>query len=90
MKNLEIARAFDLIADLLELKGENPFRAGLADLMDVPGVGPKTAKLLHDRPPGLRVGLISPSERAGSDWMPAQRSWSTGSGVSPTAAATAG
>ena len=26
MKNLEIARAFDLIADLLELKGENPFR----------------------------------------------------------------
>ena len=26
MKNLEIARDFDLIADLLELKGENPFR----------------------------------------------------------------
>ena len=26
MKNLEIAHAFDLIADLLELKGENPFR----------------------------------------------------------------
>jgi DNA polymerase (family X) len=26
VKNLEIARAFDLIADLLELKGENPFR----------------------------------------------------------------
>jgi len=26
VKNLEIARSFDLIADLLELKGENPFR----------------------------------------------------------------
>ena len=26
MKNLEIARSFDLIGDLLELKGENPFR----------------------------------------------------------------
>jgi DNA polymerase (family 10) len=26
VKNLEIARAFDLIADLLELEGENPFR----------------------------------------------------------------
>jgi DNA polymerase (family 10) len=26
VKNLEIARLFDLIADLLEIKGENPFR----------------------------------------------------------------
>ncbi len=26
MKNFEIARQFDLMADLLEIKGENPFR----------------------------------------------------------------
>ena len=126
MKNLEIARAFDLIADLLELKGENPFRirayrraaqnlgtltedvetlaaqgrldeipgigpdlagkigeyletgrmealeslrrempAGLADLMGVPGVGPKTAKLLHDRLKVTDLGQLETLARAG-------------------------
>ena len=126
MKNLEIARAFDLIGDLLELKGENPFRirayrraarnlealtedletlaaqgrldeipgigpdlagkigeyletgrvealeslrrevpAGLADLMGVPGVGPKTAKLLHDRLKVTDLGQLETLARAG-------------------------
>ena len=126
MKNLEIARAFDLIADLLELKGENPFRirayrraaqnlgtltedvetlaaqgrldeipgigpdlagkigeyletgrvealeslrrevpAGLADLMGVPGVGPRTAKLLHDRLQVTDLGQLETLARAG-------------------------
>lgn len=126
MKNLEIARAFDLIADLLELKGDNPFRirayrraaqnletltedvqtlaaeerldeipgigpdlagkigeyletgrmealeslrrevpAGLADLMGVPGVGPKTAKLLHDRLKVTDLGQLETLARAG-------------------------
>jgi DNA polymerase (family 10) len=110
MKNFEIARQFDLMADLLEIKGENPFRirayrraaqnvesltedveilvgenrldevagigkdlaakiaeylqtgrmkaveeakkeipAGVVQLMNVPGVGPKTAKLLYEK-----------------------------------------
>jgi len=110
MKNFEIARQFDLMADLLEIKGENPFRirayrraaqnmeslteevetlvaenrldrvagigkdlaakiaeylqtgqmraveeakkeipAGVVALMNVPGVGPKTAKLLYQK-----------------------------------------
>jgi DNA polymerase (family 10) len=110
MKNFEIARQFDLMADLLEIKGENPFRirayrraaqnlesltedveilvgenrldevagigkdlaakiaeyvqtgrmksveeekkgipAGVVELMNVPGVGPKTAKLLYEK-----------------------------------------
>src|SRR5712692_656035 len=110
MKNFEIARQFDLMADLLEIKGENPFRirayrraaqnmeslteevetlvaenrldrvagigkdlaakiaeylqtgqmraveeakkeipAGVVALMNVPGVGPKTAKLLYEK-----------------------------------------
>ena len=126
MKNLEIARALDLIADLLELKGDNPFRirayrraaqnlgtltedvetlaaqgrldeipgigpdlagkigeyletgrmealeslrrempAGLADLMGVPGVGPKTAKLLHDRLKVTDLGQLETLARAG-------------------------
>ena len=126
MKNLEIARGFDLIGDLLELKGENPFRirayrraaqnletltedvetlaaqgrldeipgigpdlagkigeylemgrmevleslrrevpAGLADLMGVPGVGPKTAKLLHDRLKVTDLGQLETLARAG-------------------------
>ena len=64
MKNLEIARAFDLIADLLELKGENPFRirayrraarnlealtedletlAAQGRLDEIPGIGPDLA-----------------------------------------------
>ncbi|HEV8458054.1 MAG TPA: DNA polymerase/3'-5' exonuclease PolX [Methylomirabilota bacterium] len=110
MKNFEVARQFELMADLLEIKGENPFRirayrraaqnveslteevetlvaenrldrvagigkdlaakiaeylqtgqmraveeakkeipAGVVALMDVPGVGPKTAKLLYEK-----------------------------------------
>ena len=109
MKNQEIARAFNEIADLLELKGENPFRirayrraaqnlesmgrditdmpedertsiqgigkdlsgkiteyattgkiktleelrreipVGLTEIMAIPGVGPRTAKLLFDK-----------------------------------------
>jgi len=126
VKNLEIARAFDLIGDLLELKGDNPFRirayrraarnlealtedletlaaqgrldeipgigpdlagkigeyletgrmealeslrrempAGLADLMGVPGVGPKTAKLLHDRLKVTDLGQLETLARAG-------------------------
>jgi len=126
VKNLEIARVFDLIADLLELKGENPFRirayrraaqnlgtltedvetlaaqgrldeipgigpdlagkigeyletgrvealeslrrevpAGLADLMGVPGVGPRTAKLLHDRLQVTDLGQLETLARAG-------------------------
>ena len=126
MKNLEIARSFDLIAELLELKGENPFRvrayrraaqnlgtltedveslaargrledipgigsdlagkideylktgrletlealrrevpAGLADLMGVPGIGPKTARLLHDRLKLTDLGQLETLARAG-------------------------
>jgi DNA polymerase (family 10) len=110
VKNVEIARLFDLMADLLEIRGDNPFRIrayrraaqsleslgedieaigragrlgeipgvgrdladkiaeylatgrmkdvdalgkeippGVVELMRVPGVGPKTAKLLHDK-----------------------------------------
>jgi DNA polymerase (family 10) len=110
MKNFDAARQFDLMADVLELKGENPFRIrayrraaqnlesltedvqalaredrldeipgigadlagkiqeflrtgrikevaaaskgiprGVIDLMNVPGIGPKTAKLLYER-----------------------------------------
>ncbi|MEK7715295.1 MAG: helix-hairpin-helix domain-containing protein, partial [candidate division NC10 bacterium] len=109
MKNFELARLFDLMADILEIKEENPFRirayrraaqnletltedvetlareerleeipgvgkdlagkiveylrtgrikdveaakrgipGGVADLMNVPGIGPKTAKLLYE------------------------------------------
>src|SRR5262245_6504975 len=109
-KNVEIARLFELIADLLEIRGDNPFRIrayrraaqsvesfgedlgavaqderlgelpgigkdladkiaeylrtgrmsdidalqkeiprGVVELMNVPGVGPKTAKLLYDK-----------------------------------------
>jgi len=110
MKNFEVARQFELMADLLEIKGENPFRirayrraaqnveslteevetlvaenrldrvagigkdlaakiaeylqtgqmraveeakkeipTGVVALMNVPGVGPKTAKLLYEK-----------------------------------------
>jgi DNA polymerase (family X) len=109
MKNFELARLFDLMADILEIKEENPFRirayrraaqnletltedvealareerleeipgvgkdlagkileylrtgrvkdveaakrgipGGVVDLMHVPGIGPKTAKLLYE------------------------------------------
>jgi len=110
MKNFEVARQFELMADLLEIRGENPFRIrayrraalnlqsltedieslaragrldeipgvgadlagkiaeylrtgrmkdlaaarkgipqGVVELMSVPGIGPKTARLLHER-----------------------------------------
>ncbi len=110
MRNFEVARIFDLMADLLEIRGENPFRirayrraaanlesltedvetvvaegrletipgigkdlagkiveylttgrmrdleaarkgipAGVVELMSVPGIGPKTAKLLYEQ-----------------------------------------
>jgi DNA polymerase (family 10) len=110
MKNFEIARLFDLMADLLEIKGENPFRirayrraaqniealtedvetvaaqqrldeipgigadlagkiveyletgrlkdleaarkgvpAGVVEFMNVPGIGPRTARLLYEK-----------------------------------------
>ena len=110
MKNAEVARLFDLIADLLEIRGDNPFRirayrravqtlqglgedietvaaegrlteipgigkdlavkiteylqtgqmkdaqalqqdvpSGVAELMNVPGLGPRTAKMLHEQ-----------------------------------------
>lgn len=110
MKNFEVARQFNLMADVLELKGENPFRIrayrraarnlesltedvqvlaredrleeipgvgadlagkiqeylqnakikeiaaaskgiprGVVELMNVPGIGPRTAKLLYER-----------------------------------------
>jgi len=110
VKNFEVARQFELMADVLELKGENPFRIrayrraaqnlqslsedieavaredrlegipgigadlagkiqeflrtgkikeiavaskgiprGVVELMNIPGVGPRTARLLHER-----------------------------------------
>ncbi|MFA5352723.1 MAG: DNA polymerase/3'-5' exonuclease PolX [Thermodesulfovibrionales bacterium] len=124
MKNREIAEIFEEIADLLEIKGENPFRIrayrraalnidglakaveamsreelleipgigddlagkigeyirtgkvrvheeltselpeGLLTLIAVPGLGPKTAKLLHDR---LHVKGIDELERLASE-----------------------
>ncbi|HET7874382.1 MAG TPA: DNA polymerase/3'-5' exonuclease PolX [Methylomirabilota bacterium] len=126
MKNFEIARLFDLMADLLEIKGENPFRvgayrraaqnlesltedvatlaeedrletipgigkdlagkiteyletgkietveaakkeipAGVVALMNVPGVGPKTAKLLYERAKVHDVARLEELARAG-------------------------
>jgi DNA polymerase (family X) len=126
VKNAEIARLFDLIADLLEIRGDNPFRIrayrraaqnveslgedieavaregrlddvpgvgkdladkiteylrtgrmrdldalgkeiprGVVELMNVPGVGPKTAKLLYDKA-GIRdVAALEELARAG-------------------------
>lgn len=122
MKNQEVARIFNDIADILEIKGENPFRIrayrkaaqnieslsqdlgslieekkleeipgigkdlaqkieeiistgrlrfhedlkkeipeGLVDLLSVPGLGPKTAKLLYDK---LRIKNIEQLEEA--------------------------
>ncbi|HET8575647.1 MAG TPA: DNA polymerase/3'-5' exonuclease PolX [Methylomirabilota bacterium] len=126
MKNFEIARQFDLMADLLEIKGENPFRirayrraaqnlesltedvealvaedrldgvpgigkdlaakiaeyletgqmgaieeekkgipAGVVELMNVPGVGPKTAKLLYEKAGVHDVGKLEELAKAG-------------------------
>ncbi|HXJ83528.1 MAG TPA: DNA polymerase/3'-5' exonuclease PolX [Candidatus Methylomirabilis sp.] len=126
MKNVEIARLFDLAADLLEIRGDNPFRIrayrraaqsietfsedievvaregrldqisgigkdladkigeylgtgrmkdvdallqeippGVVELMSVPGLGPKTAKLLYDKA-GIRdVVTLETLARAG-------------------------
>jgi DNA polymerase (family 10) len=126
MKNFEIARQFDLMADLLEIKGENPFRirayrraaqnvesltedvetlvaenrldrvagigkelaakiaeyletggmkavedakkeipAGVVELMNVPGLGPKTAKLLYEKAGAHDVTKLEELARAG-------------------------
>ncbi len=126
MKNFEIARQFDLMADLLEIKGENPFRirayrrasqnvesltedvealgaagrldeipgigedlagkiteyletgrikdveaakkeipAGVVELMNVPGVGPKTAKLLYEKAGVHGVSMLERLAKAG-------------------------
>jgi DNA polymerase (family 10) len=124
MKNQEIARIFNEIADLLEIKGENPFRIrayrraaqnieglskniedisheeilnipgigqdlsgkiaeyiktgkmqayeelkheipeGLLDLLSVPGLGPKTSKMLYDK---LKIKGIDDLERLASE-----------------------
>ncbi len=126
MKNFEVARAFDLMADLLEIKGENPFRirayrraalnlesltedvavlaaegrldeipgigedlagkiaeylktgklkdleaarkgiaAGVVELMSVPGIGPKTAKLLYEKEGVTSLRRLEELARAG-------------------------
>jgi DNA polymerase (family 10) len=126
MKNFEVARLFDLMADVLELRGDNPFRIrayrraaqnvesltedvervaqedrldevpgigkdlagkiieyletgrvreieaakrgippGVVELMNVPGVGPKTAKLLYEREGIRSVARLEALARAG-------------------------
>ncbi len=126
MKNLEIARLFELMADLLEIKGDNPFRvrayrrasqsleslaedvetlagderlepfpaigadlaekineylatgrmqeiesarreipAGVVELMHVPGVGPRTAKILFDKAGVKSLATLEELARAG-------------------------
>ncbi len=126
MKNFEIARLFDLMADILEIKEENPFRIrayrraaqnlealtedvetlarqerleeipgvgadlagkiveylrtgrvrdvetakkgvppGVVELMNVPGVGPKTARLLYDKEGVTTLDRLEKLARAG-------------------------
>jgi DNA polymerase (family 10) len=126
MKNFALARLFDLMADVLELKGNNPFRirayrraarnieslsedvealaredrleevpgigqdlagkiteylktghvkeidaarrgipAGVVALMNVPGIGPKTAKLLYDKEGITTIDRLEKLARAG-------------------------
>ncbi len=126
MKNFEIARQFDLMADLLEIKGDNPFRirayrraaqnvenlgedvetmaaedrldqvpgigkdlagkigeylrtgrikeieatkrqvpAGVVELMNVPGLGPKTARLLYEKAGVRDVAKLEELAKAG-------------------------
>jgi DNA polymerase (family 10) len=126
MKNVEIARLFDLMADLLEIRGDNPFRIrayrrasqsleglgediesvakeerlgaipgigkdladkigeylrtgqmkdvdallkevprGVVELMSVPGLGPKTAKMLYDKAGVRDVAKLEALARAG-------------------------
>ena len=126
MKNFEIARHFDLMADVLELQDENPFRIrayrraaqnleslaedveilareerleeipgvgrdladkiteylatgrmkdleaarkgippGVVELMNVPGIGPKTAKLLYEKERVTSIAQLEKLARAG-------------------------
>lgn len=126
VKNFEIARLFDQMADILEIKGENPFRirayrraalnlesltedvetlagqgrldeipgigedlagkiveylrtgrlkdleaarkgipAGVVELMRVPGIGPKTARLLYERERVTGLARLEALARAG-------------------------
>ncbi|UCD85576.1 MAG: DNA polymerase/3'-5' exonuclease PolX [Deltaproteobacteria bacterium] len=81
MKNLEIARVFMEIADLLEIKGENPFRirayrraaqnlegltrdiaeeAGKGTLEGIPGIGKDLAKKIDEY---LKSGVVEFYER---------------------------
>src|SRR5579884_2071693 len=61
-RNEEVAALLENIAKLLALKGEDPFRiraydeelkrqipVAAADLLEVPGIGPARAQLLHER-----------------------------------------
>jgi DNA polymerase (family 10) len=126
MKNFEVARLFDLMGDILEIKGENPFRirayrraarnlesltedieqvaredrledipgigadlagkiaeflrtgrvkeieaakkgvpAGVVELLGVPGIGPKTARLLHEHEGVTGIDRLEALARAG-------------------------
>ena len=126
MKNFEIARLFDLMADLLEIRGENPFRIrayrrasqnlqsltedvallaredrldeipgigkdlagkieeylatgrmkdleaakkgippGVVELMNVPGIGPKTARMLYEKERITTLDRLERLARAG-------------------------
>jgi DNA polymerase (family 10) len=126
MKNFEVARQFDLMADLLEIRGENPFRirayrraalnlqsltedvevlardgrldeipgvgadlagkiveyletgrmkdltaarrgipTGVVELMGVPGIGPKTARLLYEKEGVTSVARLEALAKAG-------------------------
>ena len=126
MKNFEVARLFDLMADILEIRGENPFRIrayrraaqnlesltedvetlareerlqeipgvgedlagkiveylrtgsvkdieaarkgiprGVVQLMNVPGIGPKTARLLHEKEGVTTLDRLEKLARAG-------------------------
>src|SRR5574342_759567 len=91
MRNFEVARQFDLMADLLEIRGENPFRirayrraalnlkgliedvetarqgipAGVVELMGVPGIGPKTARLLYEKEGVTSLARLEALARAG-------------------------
>ncbi len=126
MKNFELARLFDLMADILEIKEDNPFRirayrraaqnletltedvetlareerleeipgvgkdlagkiveylrtgrikdvdaakrgipGGVVDLMNVPGIGPKTAKLLYEKEDITTLDRLEKLARAG-------------------------
>jgi DNA polymerase (family 10) len=126
MKNFEVARQFELMADVLELRGENPFRIrayrraaqnleslsedveavaradrledipgigadlaskireylrtgrikeiaaaskgiprGVVELMNIPGVGPRTARLLYEREHITGIGQLEKLARKG-------------------------